>query len=326
MCPAFVGAKSSKQLELQVFKDVRLCRAGHRGGGVNLGKDRSAWEVAEGVATTFMCAAMTARARILEHASSLIRLLGQRDALYHNTSLLERELAVFPSQRERKPAHQRPLYPPAERAQILEVIKLRGWSAKEAGVRFVVHPNTIRNWQKAVHDKLRAEQLLGGPPWNRLHDGVRRLIHEIREAFPEPEFGTRTIARHIMRAGIQVSRTSIRRVLREGPPSLAKQHGPVRVTKAPAHVRHPAKLNQVWHLDMTEVRVLWKKIEIAAIVDGFSRKVIARRRLGVDPHRRTWRSWSNCRSRSVGYRYGFWCRITAASSERNYTSVLGLLA
>jgi len=40
-------------------------------------------------------------------------------------------------------------------------------------------------------------------------------------------------------------------------------------------VRHPAKPNQVGHLDMTEIRVLWKKIEIAAIVDGFSRKVIA---------------------------------------------------
>lgn len=177
---------------------VRLCRAGHCHGGVKLGKDRSVWEVAEGIATTFMCAAVTARARMLEHASPLIRLLGYRDAMHHDACLLERELAVFRSQRERKPAHQRSHYSPSERAQILQVVKLRGWSAKEAGARFVVHPNTIRNWQKAVHDKLKAEQLLGGPPWNRLHVGVRRLIHEIREAFPEPEFGTRTIARHII--------------------------------------------------------------------------------------------------------------------------------
>lgn len=116
-----------------------------------------------------------------------------------------------------------------------------------------------------------------------MHDGVRRLILEIREAFPEPEFGTRTIARHIMRAGIRVSRTSIRRVLQEGPASPAKQHAPVRVTKAPTHVRHPAKPNQVWHLDMTEIRVLWKKIVIAAIVDGFSRKIIAMKTYGRKP-------------------------------------------
>jgi transposase-like protein len=128
---------------------------------------------------------------MLEHASPLIRLLAQRDALHHDASLLERELAIFRAQRQRKPAHQRPHYSPAERSQILEVVKLRGWSAKEAGSRFVVHPNTIRNWEKAVDDKLRSVRLLGGPPWNRLHDGVRRLVHEIREAFPEPEFGTR---------------------------------------------------------------------------------------------------------------------------------------
>lgn len=141
---------------------VRLFRSGHHGGGVKLGKDRSVWEVAEGIATTFMCAAMAARARMLEHASPLVRLLGQRDALHYDASLLERELAVFRSQRERKLSHQRPHYSPAERAQILEVMKLREWSAKEAGARFVVHPNTIRNWQKAVRDKLRAEQLPEG--------------------------------------------------------------------------------------------------------------------------------------------------------------------
>lgn len=170
-----------KTLVLHVFIDVRLCKAGHRGGGVKLGKDRSVWEVAEGIATTYMCAAMTARARMLEHASPLVWLLGQRDAMHHDASMLERELAAFRSQREQKPRHLRPHYSRAERAQILGVMKLRGWSAKEAGARFVVHPNTIRNWQRAVRDKLRAEQLLGGPPWNRLHGGVRRLIHKIRD-------------------------------------------------------------------------------------------------------------------------------------------------
>ena len=220
---------------------------------------------------------------MLEHASPLIRLLGQRDALYHDVSLLERELAVFRGQRQRKPAHQRPHYSPSERAQILEVMRLRGWSAKEAGIRFILHPNTIQNWQKAVDNKLNAERLLGGPPWNRLHDGVRRLVHEIRAAFPEPEFGTRTIARYIMRAGIGISRSSVNRVLQEDPPKPAKHYQDVRVTTAPKHVRHPTKPNQVWHMDMTEIRVLWKKIEIAAIVDGFTRKVITMKSFGRRP-------------------------------------------
>ncbi len=63
---------------------------------------------------------------MLEHASPLVRLLGQWNALHHDASLLERELAVLRSQRERKPSHQRPHFSPAERAQILEVMKLPG--------------------------------------------------------------------------------------------------------------------------------------------------------------------------------------------------------
>ncbi|MEO0629903.1 MAG: DDE-type integrase/transposase/recombinase, partial [Planctomycetota bacterium] len=164
------------------------------------------------------------------------------------------------------------------RAQILEVMRLRGWSTKEAAQRFVVHPNTIRNWQKTVEDKLRAERVLGQPPWNRIHDGVRRLVHEIRVAFPEPEFGTRTIARHIVRAGITISRTSVRRVLQEEHPKPPKNvHPQTRVTTAPRHVQHPTRPSQVWHLDMTDLRVLWKRFEVAAIVDGFTRRIVALR-------------------------------------------------
>ena len=202
-----------------MVEDVRLRLPDNGSGGVGMPEsEQSDWAVADGIATLFMRAAVLARTRMLDHASPIVRMMGQRDAASHDAALLERELEVFRSQRRRKQSHQRPHYAPAERAQILEVVRLRGWSAKEAGERFVVHPNTIRNWQKAVEDKLRAERMLGHQPWNRIHDGVRRLVHEIRVAFPEPEFGTRTIARHIVRAGIRISRTSVRRVLQEEPP------------------------------------------------------------------------------------------------------------
>lgn len=246
--------------------------------------ERSPWVVADGIAAVFMRAAVLARTRMLDHASRIVRMMGQRDAASHDAALLERELEVFRSQRLRKPSHQRPHYSPAERAQILEVMRLRGWTAKEAGARFVVHTNTIRNWQKAVYDRLRAEQMLGRPPWNRIHDGVRRLVHEIRMTFPEPEFGTQTIARHIFRAGITISRTSVRRVLQEEPPKIpCNANVRSRVTTAPNHVQHPTQSNEVWHLDMTDLRVLWKRFEIAAIVDGFSRRGVAMHVFGHRP-------------------------------------------
>ncbi len=55
------------------------------------------------------------------------------------------------------------------------------------------------------------------------------------------------------------------------------------MTRAPDHVRHPTKPNQVWHLDMTEIQILWKKVEVAAIVDGFSRKIVAMKAFGRRP-------------------------------------------
>ena len=242
------------------------------------------WALADRLASLLMCAATTARVRMLAHSSPLVRVMGQRDHAFSDSALLERELAVFRSQRYRKPAKQRPHYAPKERAEILQVMRLRGWSAKQAGQRFIVHPNTIRNWQKAVDDKLRAKQVLGSPPWNRLHDGVRWLIHELRRTFPEPEFGTRTIARHIMRAGVQVSRTTIRRVIQEEPPRNARRHpSRHRRTKATSHVQHPTTPHQVWHLDLTTLRILWKQVEIAAIVDGFTRKIIALQAFGHRP-------------------------------------------
>lgn len=62
------------------------------------------WAVADTVATLFACAAVTARARMLVHAFPLIKMMGQRDSLFTETALLEREFAVFRGQRHRKPA------------------------------------------------------------------------------------------------------------------------------------------------------------------------------------------------------------------------------
>ncbi len=241
------------------------------------------WALADAVATLLACSAVAARARLLTHASPLIRLMAQRDSLHHETTLLERELAIFRSQRQRRPAKQRPQYSPEERAQILQVMRLRHWSAKEAGRHFVVHPNTIRNWQKAVDDKLRSEQLLGAPPWNRLHEGVRWLVQEMRRAFPEPEFGSRTIARHVLRAGIGISRTSVRRILEEETTRRPRSYPDQRFTTAPKHVQHPNEPGRVWHLDMTTILTAWRKVEVAAIVDGYSRRIVALKAFGRRP-------------------------------------------
>lgn len=239
-------------------------------------RERSIWDLVESVSTLYMRGYLAARARAFEHPMHMVRLLAQRDHAHSDAVLLERELAIYRSQRQNKPTKQRPHYAPQERAEILQLMRLRGWSSREAAAQFVLHPNTIRNWKRALREKPKSESVVDAPPWNKLHGGVRWLVHEMRQLCPERDFGTRTIARYIMRSGIQISRASVRRILEEertpNPDSLAP---PLRTRRmVPAHLVGPPKPHHVWHIDITSLRVLWMKLEVAAIIDGCSRKMV----------------------------------------------------
>ena len=239
----------------------------------------SVWLLVDAVAVLFARSYMLARTRAISHVSPMARMLGLRDHAHSEAALLERELAVFRSHRRHPPPGRRPHYAPEELSEILLIGRLRGWSSKDLADRFIVHPNTIRGWRRTLNRRHHAQRLIGEPPWNKLHAAVRGLVHEIRRLCPEREFGTRTIARHIIRAGIRISRTSVRRILEEEPPkrrSLAARAGPPEeINPASDQLLRPAEPNRVWHADLTEIRVLWARFQIMAVLDGYSRKLLA---------------------------------------------------
>jgi putative transposase len=45
----------------------------------------------------------------------------------------------------------------------------------------------------------------------------------------------------------------------------------------PYHLLRPAYANHVWHMDLACLRILWLRFTIAAVLDGFSRKLLALR-------------------------------------------------
>lgn len=120
----------------------------------------------------------------------------------------------------------------------------------------------------------------GEAPFNRLSDAVRHVVHEIRRLCPEREFGTRSIAMAIVRAGIKLSRSSVQRILREKPPK-PNPRGAVSAKPAPPTVPHgilrPRAISRTWHLDLTTFEFFWARYYVAAVVDGFSRKLLALR-------------------------------------------------
>ena len=242
--------------------------------------ESTAFRIIDSVAVVLAQAHQLARARMAACASPVLRLIAHRDQLARELELLRRELGVLRGQRENLAPHRRPEYSPDQRLAILQIMRLRGWNAKDTAERFVLHSNTVRDWIKAVDGRRDPSSLLGRPRWNRIDDAVRYAIHELRGLCPQPEFGTRTIARHLVRAGIQLSRATVQRVLREDKPSRPPRRRPPLVPAAgvePHHLLIPAKVNQTWQLDLTTLRLLWCRFTIAALIDGFSRKLLALR-------------------------------------------------
>ncbi|MEM9083568.1 MAG: hypothetical protein AAGB34_08235 [Planctomycetota bacterium] len=131
------------------------------------------WRTVIVIANLFMAAYMEARARTLDHVSGVVNLLGTRDQHFAETKLLERELEVFRTMRQRIPPKQRPHYSPETRGMILQLMTMRNWSIKKTAQRFVVHLNTIRKWMDALDDELNGERRIGSPPWNKIHESVR---------------------------------------------------------------------------------------------------------------------------------------------------------
>lgn len=176
------------------------------------------------------------------------------------------------------PPHRRPDYLPDQRLAILQLKRLRGWNIAKTARRFVVHPNTIRSWIKAIEGRGNVGLFQDAIRWNRIDDLVRWTAGQLRRLCSQPEFGARTIARHLVRAGIAISRSSVQRILREPQPKKPppRRRPPI---ASPAgieahHLLRPDHSNHVWHLDLTCLRVLWRRFTVAAILDGFSRKLL----------------------------------------------------
>ena len=178
----------------------------------------SVLRITDAMSTALAAGIQNARSRLASAASPILRLMIQRDHEVTESELLRRELDILRTSRQSLAPHGRPDYPPEQRLAIIQLMRLRDWNIKTVAQRFVIHENTLRAWIKSAAGNGKPSLLAGAIAWNRIDDAVRWTVREIQSLCPEPEFGTRTMARHLLRAGIQVSRSTVQRVLREAKP------------------------------------------------------------------------------------------------------------
>ena len=209
-----------------------------------------------------------------------------KDALIRQQAV---EMDMFRRRLGAMSPRERPHFAPQDRLAILRLMWLNGWSAKDVAKRFVLGMATVHRWIKAWHGKADPGLFFGRVAWNRLSDAVCDLIHDCRLQFPEPEVGTRTIAAQIEKAAIALSRSTVQRVLKEPPPRKSSgtksraNDGELPPSAKPFHILKPETINRTWHLDLTVIRILWFQFHVAALLDGYSRKLLALRLFKVTP-------------------------------------------
>ena len=232
----------------------------------------------EAIVTVFLNSYQAARSRAAGSPSKTIRLLAELDEANWRIGLLERELAIQRRRIEAVAPERRPRVLAGDRLQLLVLVEMLRLSLKQAARRFVLHRNTLSRWWRVLRGSKDPDGFLGAAPFSKIGDSVRWLVHEFRDVCHHLDWGSRTIAHRIVQLGIRISRTSVQRILREEKPKR-----PARVrsaedeafARATGHILHPRKKNRTHHLDLTVLDIFGMRFHVAAILDGFSRKLLS---------------------------------------------------
>jgi transposase len=133
-------------------------------------------------------------------------------SLKAENELLKEEMRIKDARSSRVAAAARPHYRPAERIAILAVKAARTWSLAQAARAFQVTDSTIANWMQRI-DETGPNALLELPvPVNRFPDFVSELVNIVKSSYPE--MGKVRIAQILARAGLHLSPSTVRRIVK----------------------------------------------------------------------------------------------------------------
>lgn len=124
---------------------------------------------------------------------------------------------------------------------------------------------TILRWRLVLGQ--RDPHLL--PPIRKLSDLVTELVLRLKTEWPA--WGTRRIAGQLAHLGVVASRSSVQRILRRSrPPTPEDRHLPTSISALLA--KRP---NHIWMIDFTRLRGGIRPVFAGAVIDVYSRKVLA---------------------------------------------------
>ena len=252
------------------------------------------------------------------------RLCAERDAAHEQIEILG-ELAPLRASRsasrillarvEHMPAARRPHYPPRERLAILTLRGRSGWNTTQTANRVGVTPKTIATWMSRLDEQGPGALVQTPKPVTAFDDAVTVLVHQLHDAAPGK--GRRKKAEMLLRAGLRIADSTVRRMLRRPRPTPAPSPEPAPTTettettdttKTTATVGGTPRVvtakrpHHVWHLDITAIPigsagggfwVAWWPFalilrwalswHIALVLDHYSRALLAFRVVRCEP-------------------------------------------
>jgi hypothetical protein len=194
-----------------------------------------------------------------------LSLSGQLAVLEERIRRLEAENTLLRARLLRVPARRRPRYRAHERLEILWHAARYRLSVTATAHLFAITRQTVIHRRRALGDK--RPHLL--PPPGRLSDLVRELACRLKTEWPR--WGTRRIAGTLAQLGLRASRSSVQRIVRRPrPPQPDDRLLPVALPGLVA--RRP---NHIWMIDFTRLGGLVRPVFVGAVIDAFSRRVLA---------------------------------------------------
>jgi len=236
-----------------------------------------------------MLHALLTVAQLLARAHDQCRLMmAPRRSLQAEVAALRERLEGARAQNEmlrarlkRVPPRRRPHFRMFERLEILWHAARYGLSVAATARAFVVSGGANMKWRRDVASE-EGQLVQLKAPANRLPDFIGEIARRMKREWPR--LGTRKIAGMLLRLGLKVSRTTVQALLRsKGRPARVARATKALYKRVRAHhvvARHPG---HVWFIDFTRVGGLFRSVVVGAVIDGFSRKVLALRVAAHEP-------------------------------------------
>jgi len=192
---------------------------------------------------------------------------GRVDHLHEQINMHAEHAELVLTRMNRVRPAKRPQWKPHEKLRILIFAERYALSQEKVAKMFGVTQGTISNWKRGL-EKENNTLVQTKEPVNKLSDLIREVVHMIKRDFPE--WGTPRIAGQLVKMAIKCARSSVRRILAEPRPRKRSERVFCKTSRIKA-----TRPNQVFVVNFTTVKSLFKKIEIGAVIDSFTRKVKA---------------------------------------------------